>query len=628
MDPLTGYTYCRKITLKPPSATLTDFPFPVRINASAEMGAACLATGYDVRFTASDGTTLLSFERDRWTVTAGEATGLWWVKIPSYIHTDWTTIYIHYGNASAVDASDASAVWDANFVGVYHGGDGTTLSVQDSSQAGNHGTNNGATAAAGIAGGAMSFDGSDSVALGTGVQCDAFTLSAWLQGVSYDGNSKTIVKRDEVVDPYERNYVFAIGAFNEITLYTRTGGASYSAASQLAGFYANASAFSTFRHVAVTWDSGEPLFYVDGALVASTGSVPSVGDPVTGTPSADIGIFAGGNYLIAVLDELRKSNIARSPAWIAAEYGTVAAPATWQVWGGTETLETPARVRVVGRKRHIPARERPERFTLNRYSPLWDGLVAFYGGGNGCFGSVGYYDAGPGSLHGTLTGFAAPGAAWGRENGRAVLSYTRASSHSVVCPTVILGTGDLTVSLRFKSTNTANYKSPLSIGVNSGNLTFDCDDGYGMWLFWDGSGAKYVRSPTGGTYSDGNWHTAVARRQGGTMYLLMDAVSVGTPKASSESISGGLTLGRWAYQSYNYYWEGQLCDQMIHSRALTDEEVSHYNDPANYLLRVGATDLIKSVRSVWPTATLDIDRYRARRKVGMSAQEPRFWYTW
>jgi hypothetical protein len=69
----------------------------------------CNSDFSDIRFTASDGTTLLSYWIESYTVS-GSATV--WVKINDDLSTNPTTIYIYYGNPNATSLSNGDAVFN------------------------------------------------------------------------------------------------------------------------------------------------------------------------------------------------------------------------------------------------------------------------------------------------------------------------------------------------------------------------------------------------------------------------------------------------------------------------------------------------------------------------------------
>ena len=57
------------------SSDLANFPLYVRISSDADIGANALSTGYDIRFTASDGASLLGYQRESFSIASGNASG-------------------------------------------------------------------------------------------------------------------------------------------------------------------------------------------------------------------------------------------------------------------------------------------------------------------------------------------------------------------------------------------------------------------------------------------------------------------------------------------------------------------------------------------------------------------------
>jgi len=74
-DWLSGYTTRRKITIDSSKidADLTDFPVLVKLTSSNFDFSEANSDGYDIRFTSSDGTTLLDFERVKHDSSSEEA---------------------------------------------------------------------------------------------------------------------------------------------------------------------------------------------------------------------------------------------------------------------------------------------------------------------------------------------------------------------------------------------------------------------------------------------------------------------------------------------------------------------------------------------------------------------------
>lgn len=164
---LTGWGFRKEITVQDTNidGNETDFPVCVKLNADEDIGDETRADGYDIRFTQSDGDTLLKYERELWTGGAGsDSTAVFWVK-SNLASSGGATIYVYYGKADAGDGEDPTNVWDANFIGVWHMNDETTSTILDSTSNNNDGTKKGANepieTASGKIGNAQDFDASD-----------------------------------------------------------------------------------------------------------------------------------------------------------------------------------------------------------------------------------------------------------------------------------------------------------------------------------------------------------------------------------------------------------------------------------------------------------------------------------
>jgi type IV pilus assembly protein PilA len=140
---LAGWNSRKRIVISGTNVTsaLTNFPLYVKVSADADLASA-RADGYDIRFTASDGTTLYPYERESFRVTNGSGSADFWVKVPAIVPTAGTVLFLYYGNAGAStdwtatgSPTYAQQVWDGNFISVYHlkeSGNGTTGEFKDS----------------------------------------------------------------------------------------------------------------------------------------------------------------------------------------------------------------------------------------------------------------------------------------------------------------------------------------------------------------------------------------------------------------------------------------------------------------------------------------------------------------
>jgi len=132
MSWLSGWAYRRAITITEQSgSTLTDYQVRIDLNSSNFDFSKANADGRDIRFTADDGETLLSYYIEKWDDVNEEA--IIWVKVPSIPANGSVTIYMYYGNPSAVSESDGEAVFE-----FFDDFEGTSLDT-------NKWTNNGAT---------------------------------------------------------------------------------------------------------------------------------------------------------------------------------------------------------------------------------------------------------------------------------------------------------------------------------------------------------------------------------------------------------------------------------------------------------------------------------------------------
>src|SRR3990170_645825 len=150
------WQFKRKLTFNNATVAvnLVDFPVLVVLNSSRIDYSQTQDAGQDLRFTDSDGTTILPHEIEQWN-EAG--TSYVWVKVPQIDASSTTDhIWMYYGNASAVDGQNPAAVWSNGFEAVYHLHNAFT----DSTGLHANGTNSGSTSSTGRAANGRTFNGS------------------------------------------------------------------------------------------------------------------------------------------------------------------------------------------------------------------------------------------------------------------------------------------------------------------------------------------------------------------------------------------------------------------------------------------------------------------------------------
>jgi len=108
-----------------------DVAVLVDTNSSNSMWANTQANGEDIRFTAADGTTLLSYHFEDF--NHGTDTMIAWVQIHEDFSADYDmNIYMYYGNGGAADAQDEPGTYDGNHTSVYHVDDNPADQLTDS----------------------------------------------------------------------------------------------------------------------------------------------------------------------------------------------------------------------------------------------------------------------------------------------------------------------------------------------------------------------------------------------------------------------------------------------------------------------------------------------------------------
>jgi len=263
--------------------------------------------GADLRFVESDGT-LLPYEIESWNPGG---ISIIWVRVPQIDgSSDSDSIWLYYGNPAAADGQDPEGVWDATFAGVWHfNGD-----FLDATANLNDGTNFGTTGVAGQFAGARSFDGVDDYidagsdpSLGITGQ---MTLEAWIKIADQDQFSapRMLSKKDNWNDPFGYNLEYKPGDNN---LTSVGSGPDFGRADGI-------DLDTNWHHVAAVIDGATAAMYIDGVDLTTDGAISPL---AANSQPLNFGRRSGGgDYYWGALDEVRISNTARSPDWMAAQY--------------------------------------------------------------------------------------------------------------------------------------------------------------------------------------------------------------------------------------------------------------------------------------------------------------------
>ncbi|KKS54543.1 MAG: hypothetical protein UV21_C0006G0001, partial [candidate division WWE3 bacterium GW2011_GWD2_42_34] len=301
---------------------LTNFPVLVKLNSSRINYSKTQDAGQDIRFTDSDGTTLLNYEIEKWDETG---TSFVWVKVPN-IPAGATTdkIYMYFNDTSLSDGQNASGVWNSNYVVSQHMKETTGVTTYDSTSNANNGTKLAATepnpTTSGQINGAQSFDGSnDYITLSSSVSgsIDQITVSAWVyantQGEASD--YRAVVSEAFTGDNNVEFELYLTGANHNLSAGFYSG--SWTTVSDTVAFPLN-----QWVHVLATYDGHYIKVYKDSVLVKTS---TDLNKPL---PNGANGWRIGrrhdsgnaANMWDGLIDEVRISNTVRSGDWVEAIY--------------------------------------------------------------------------------------------------------------------------------------------------------------------------------------------------------------------------------------------------------------------------------------------------------------------
>ena len=333
----TSWMYRKKVTFGnnfSGAGTLTNFPVMVAIDSSRIDYGNTQNSGQDLRFTDSDGTTLLSYEIEKWDESG---TSIAWVKVPQIDNSATDYIYMYYGNPSATDSQNKTAVWNGNEVDVWHLGEGSGGSAGDSTSSGNTGTLTGSTwTTSGQVDGALSFNGtsSDYVQFASNVDITGTkAVSFWFKPTGNITNDHTMFyASDGTANDYLAIEIFSsrVAAITDDTFNaTRNRNTSVT--------------ISANNWYYLTVNKG--TLSISNIYLNGTDVVQDDGNFIGGGTAAT---FIGGDtasYFPGVMDEVRVYSGTRSAAEVGADYRGMSD--TFNTYGSQENAASPIGIAAV-----------------------------------------------------------------------------------------------------------------------------------------------------------------------------------------------------------------------------------------------------------------------------------------
>ena len=344
-DWLEGWGYRQPIVIKKDAAqtNLTGFPVPIKLTDPSNKVFAMSQSpqGYDIVFTAADGKTVLPFELEYFSKEPGSEQLYAWVKT-NLSSTEDTTIYMYYGGPGKVNLS-YKETWDTNFRIVQHMEEsaGATTFTDSTSRNRNMTAPNGATAGdPGVFYQAVSLGGYANPqylrATGDSVPgTSSLTIEGWAKIIDDDSNQNqypfAISFRAAV-----RSMISGSPRFGFIWRYSDGTSGEWNTSPSL-----NV-ADGKWHYMVQVYDASQQkmYLYLDGQLISPamdvTKTLASSNDYYVGTWESGYGWVAG------TFDEFRISDLARSPAWIRANWLLMTAPESYLLFGAQQYVPEPA----------------------------------------------------------------------------------------------------------------------------------------------------------------------------------------------------------------------------------------------------------------------------------------------
>ncbi len=327
------WTYRKAITIDHTKVSGNPSNIPVLVDITdSNLASSAQPDGDDIAFTDANAVKL-NHEIELYNSTNGHIIA--WVNVPQLPPTTDTTIFMYYGNSSAPNQQNVSAVWGSNFVMVQHLEESGTTSRYDSTTNANNGVTFGSIAksGAGKIDGADVFDGiNDYIRVGNSPSLNptsAITIELWMK------LSSTVDFINLVNKGTWGQYYIRLGSTEGRTYwyvkFSDSTGASIEGSN--VGWKWN-----TWHHLAVTLDAqvGTIKVYLDGVEKLS-GTFP-IGKTMITTTSPFLISDISQRWLKGGIDEVRMSNVARSPAWIQTSYNNQKDPLAFYTVGSEETI--------------------------------------------------------------------------------------------------------------------------------------------------------------------------------------------------------------------------------------------------------------------------------------------------
>lgn len=318
-----NYSFCKMYALPTLGSTITNLPVFVDVTLGA--GNINSASCFDVAFAATEaGTTLYSWGgRTQLFESCNNTTGhvQAWVNIPSA--STGTKIVVLSKGSQVASQSPGSAFGTTGATFIFHGSDGSTLSVDESSGAKAITINGSVVGTAGKVGPGAAGNGTSS------------TNYLSLNDVTTNRMTFMVWWKSNGAQPVSDGHIIASGN-DSFALCNRIGTVQQARATvaivSFGTLNADASPATSvndgnWHHLAGTYDGTTLTLYVDGTAVGSNTHTTNISIP--GTTTRLFQRTNSGNYVYGYIDEAQTYNASRTADWIAAVYANQNNPTSW-----------------------------------------------------------------------------------------------------------------------------------------------------------------------------------------------------------------------------------------------------------------------------------------------------------
>ncbi|MBN2486985.1 MAG: DUF2341 domain-containing protein, partial [Bacteroidales bacterium] len=339
-----GYNNRLRITVDPNMVegddNLTDFPLLLNIQHDNlryvdNDGMVTNVNGYDIEFSADDGTTLLSHEVESYNNTTGALRV--WVRVPVLYASDTTVLFLYYGNPDATTDPSSSSTWSDNYIGVWHMNEAVGANAADASGNGNVGTqSNNVGTTTGRIGTARTFNGTNQYftianeSVFDVSESDQLTVSCWIYSTNFRNTR-------------QEQFITKGTTAGQDGWFLRENAANESRP-QFFQYYSGDDIYATnsvqltnnnWYYLTATFVPGlnSTVVYINGNAAGSVKNNPRGVRSITNNNwEVRFGSNAGatpGNYFTGYMDEVRIQNVTRTADWVITEYRNQNNPAAY-----------------------------------------------------------------------------------------------------------------------------------------------------------------------------------------------------------------------------------------------------------------------------------------------------------